>query len=59
MRMRVRIGFALILVTYLTTIISILAGCGTPFKKNWQIHPDPGSTYMDPILSHFLNSDGD
>ncbi len=46
MRMRIRVGFALIFVTYVITISSILSGCGVPFKKNWQINPDPGSTFL-------------
>ena len=43
MRTRIRVGFAIIAVTYIATIGSILGGCGAPFSKNWQIHPDPGS----------------
>ncbi len=43
MRIRIRIGLAFIGITYVTTITAILAGCGAPFKKNWQIYPDPGS----------------
>lgn len=43
MRIRTRIGFILIGVTYITTITGILAGCGKTFRKNWQIYPDPGS----------------
>ena len=54
MRMRVRIGFGLIFVTYATTIISILAGCGASFEKNWQINPDPGSTILRPFSPDIL-----
>lgn len=42
MHVRIRIAFAAIAVTYLATILSILFGC-TPFRKNWQIDPDPGN----------------
>ena len=51
MRMRTRIGFILIGVTYVTTITSILAGCGVPFKKNWQIYPNPGN-HCQPAISN-------
>lgn len=30
--------------TWLAVILSILLGC-LPFEKNWQVYPDPGSTY--------------
>ena len=43
MRFRTRLGFFLIGITYVTTITAILAGCGAPFSKNWQIYPNPGS----------------
>ncbi len=43
MRIRTRIGFILIGITYVATITAILAGCGAPFRKNWQINPNPGS----------------
>ena len=43
MRTRIRVGFAVIAITYIATISSILGGCGGTFSKNWQIHPDPGS----------------
>ena len=55
MRIRIWIGFALIGITYLTTITAILAGCGAPFQKNWQIYPDPGS--MSPHFRRVLNFD--
>jgi hypothetical protein len=44
MKMRVRIGYAVVISTYLATELSILFGCH-PFHKNWQIFPDPGSQF--------------
>ena len=57
MKSRTRIGFIVIGVSYVIVITAILAGCGTPFHKNWQINPNPGSTSA--VLSFFtipLNS---
>ena len=48
MRIRIRAGFAIICITYLVTISSILGGCGAPFNKNWQINPNPGSQSLRP-----------
>jgi len=42
MKIRVRIGYAVVAATYLATELSILFGCH-PFHENWQIYPDPGS----------------
>lgn len=42
LEIRVKIGYALIGMTYIATEISILLGC-QPFTHNWQIYPDPGS----------------
>ncbi|KAI4202652.1 MAG: hypothetical protein LQ350_002445 [Teloschistes chrysophthalmus] len=50
MRMRTRIGFILIGITYLATVMAILVGCGAPFRKNWQIYPDPGN-HCQPAIS--------
>jgi len=41
-KIRVQIGFGLILSTWLVVFFSIMFGC-IPFEKNWQIYPDPGS----------------
>ena len=46
MRMRTNIGFVLIAISYAATITAILGACGAPFRKNWQINPDPGSTLL-------------
>jgi hypothetical protein len=43
LELRVKIGYGMIVATYIATMMSILLGC-RPFEKNWQIHPDPGST---------------
>ena len=43
MRLRIHIGYFLIGATYVITVSAILGGCGTTFRKNWQIYPNPGS----------------
>lgn len=43
MKTRIRIAYVMIAATYVATISSILLGC-RPLRRNWQIHPDPGST---------------
>ncbi|KAK3314830.1 hypothetical protein B0H66DRAFT_481402 [Apodospora peruviana] len=40
-RMRVYIGFGIVMVGYLTSIIAVFASC-QPFHKYWQVYPDPG-----------------
>lgn len=52
MKIRIKIGYLLIGVTYVATITAILAGCGAPFRKNWQIYPDPGSTSLFILALH-------
>ncbi|KAH8780078.1 hypothetical protein F5883DRAFT_690009 [Diaporthe sp. PMI_573] len=47
---KIYIGFVLIVSTWLAVLFGILFGCGLPFKKNWQIHPDPGN-YCQPAVS--------
>lgn len=42
MKPRVRVGLAIVICTYAATEMSILLGC-SPFHRNWQIYPDPGS----------------
>lgn len=42
MKGRIRIGYAIVVTTYVATELSVLLGCH-PFHKNWQIYPDPGS----------------
>lgn len=49
MKVRVKVAYVLIGVTYIAVICSILFGCH-PMKKNWQIHPDPGN-YCQPAVS--------
>jgi len=41
-RIRIYIGFALVLTTYLASILTIYAAC-QPFYHYWQISPDPGN----------------
>ena len=59
MRIRIRIGFAFIFITYVITLSSILGGCGAPFKKNWQIHPDPGSKSLSTNTPSVLANNAD
>src|SRR4030081_3504670 len=42
MRTRVRVGYGILLATYLSVELSILLGCPS-VHKNWQIFPDTGS----------------
>ncbi|RHZ49765.1 hypothetical protein CDV55_102517 [Aspergillus turcosus] len=49
MRIRVKVAYVAIGVTYLAVILSILFGCH-PMHKNWQIYPDPG-LYCQPAIS--------
>jgi hypothetical protein len=39
---RIYAGFVIIVVTWISVLLSILLGC-RPLEKNWQIYPDPGS----------------
>ncbi|KAK0715575.1 hypothetical protein B0H67DRAFT_490425, partial [Lasiosphaeris hirsuta] len=48
-KMRIHIGFGLIVSTWLAVLFSILFGC-MPFEKNWQIYPDPGN-FCQPAIS--------
>lgn len=41
-KLRIRIGFGLIGVTWVALMFAILLGC-QPFSKNWQISPNPGN----------------
>ncbi|KIW21160.1 hypothetical protein PV08_01740 [Exophiala spinifera] len=49
MKIRIRIGYGVVIVTYLVTELSILLGCH-PFHKNWQIFPNPGN-HCQPAIS--------
>ncbi|KAF6525528.1 hypothetical protein HZS61_011323 [Fusarium oxysporum f. sp. conglutinans] len=42
-RIRIWIGFSLVIGTFFATMIAIFAGC-RPFQNYWQISPDPGNT---------------
>lgn len=48
MKLRIRIGYVAIGVTYLATMLSINLSC-MPFHNNWQIYPDPGNTCQPAI----------
>jgi hypothetical protein len=50
MKMRIYIGFGLIISTWIAVLLSILLAC-QPFEANWQIFPDPGSTSGPPPLA--------
>lgn len=47
---KINIGFVLVISTWLAVLCGILFGCGLPFEKNWQIHPDPGN-FCQPAVS--------
>ncbi|KPM36929.1 hypothetical protein AK830_g9632 [Neonectria ditissima] len=42
-RIRIHIGFVLVIATFIATILAIFLGC-RPFNKYWQISPDPGNS---------------
>ncbi|KAI9872230.1 MAG: hypothetical protein M1830_001881, partial [Pleopsidium flavum] len=42
MHIRIRVGYVLVAATYLSAILVIIFKC-YPFKKQWQIYPDPGN----------------
>ncbi|TLD28589.1 hypothetical protein PspLS_04054 [Pyricularia sp. CBS 133598] len=52
-RVRIYVGFFLVIATFLSTILTIFLGC-RPFRKYWQISPDPGNqcqpAVSDPIV---------
>jgi len=48
MRIRVKIGYGVLIGTYIATESSILLGC-QPFHRNWQINPDPGSMFFQAL----------
>ncbi|KAK7429438.1 hypothetical protein QQZ08_004030 [Neonectria magnoliae] len=42
-RIRIHVGFALVIATFIASILAIFLGC-RPFNKYWQISPDPGNS---------------
>ncbi|KAI1383044.1 uncharacterized protein F4822DRAFT_421975 [Hypoxylon trugodes] len=42
LKIRVRIAYVLLAVTYIFVCLSLLIGC-QPMEKHWQINPDPGN----------------
>ncbi|KAK4647379.1 uncharacterized protein QC761_0000350 [Podospora bellae-mahoneyi] len=42
-RMRVHVGFALIIAGWLASVVAVFTGC-IPFHKYWQISPNPGNS---------------
>ncbi|KAM0559927.1 hypothetical protein ACHAPJ_003877 [Fusarium lateritium] len=42
-RIRIYVGFALVIATFVATMIAIFAGC-RPFQNYWQINPNPGNS---------------
>ncbi|KAF5020483.1 hypothetical protein F66182_7493 [Fusarium sp. NRRL 66182] len=42
-RVRIYVGFALVIATFVATMMAVFAGC-RPFEKYWQISPDPGNS---------------
>ncbi|KAL8663695.1 MAG: hypothetical protein Q9202_003641 [Teloschistes flavicans] len=49
MRIRIRIGAVMLIVTFLGTFLTILLGC-QPIHRHWQINPDPGN-FCQPAIS--------
>ncbi|KAL8635162.1 MAG: hypothetical protein Q9228_007322, partial [Teloschistes exilis] len=49
MRIRIRIGAVMLIVTFLATFLTILLGC-QPIHRHWQINPDPGN-FCQPAIS--------
>ncbi|KAF5238383.1 hypothetical protein FANTH_10330 [Fusarium anthophilum] len=47
-RIRIYVGFGLVIGTFIATMIAIFAGC-QPFHKYWQITPDPGNSCQPAI----------
>ena len=41
---RIYVGYGLVFVSYLVVVLNLFLGC-RPFRRNWQIHPDPGGVY--------------
>ncbi|KAH7139583.1 hypothetical protein B0J13DRAFT_596686 [Dactylonectria estremocensis] len=42
-RIRIQIGFALVVATFVACILTVFLAC-RPFHKYWQINPDPGNS---------------
>ncbi|CAI4212820.1 unnamed protein product [Parascedosporium putredinis] len=54
-RNRLRIGIGILIFTYILLILLISLGC-MPVKKNWQIHPDPGTmSHLKIFITLVLN----
>ncbi|KAI1266440.1 hypothetical protein F5Y18DRAFT_425681 [Xylariaceae sp. FL1019] len=50
---RIYFGFALLITTYLTVVLTVLLGC-RPFAKNWQINPSPGNACQPAISAKIV-----
>ncbi|KAI4162892.1 MAG: hypothetical protein LQ342_003403 [Letrouitia transgressa] len=50
MRLRIRIGAVMLLVTYLATVLTIIFSC-YPLHRHWQIYPDPGNACQTAIAT--------
>ncbi|KAL8831735.1 MAG: hypothetical protein Q9170_005165 [Blastenia crenularia] len=55
MRLRIRVGAVLLIITFLATFLTILLGC-QPIRGHWQVNPDPGND-LD-IASHDQEESG-
>ncbi|KAK7421592.1 hypothetical protein QQX98_002059 [Neonectria punicea] len=42
-RIRIHVGFILVIATFIASILAIFSGC-RPFNKYWQISPNPGNS---------------
>ncbi|KAI0392821.1 hypothetical protein F5Y17DRAFT_477232 [Xylariaceae sp. FL0594] len=50
---RIYIGFGLLGVTYLAATLNLFLGC-RPFRRYWQIYPDPGNTCQPAISTRIV-----
>lgn len=42
--LRIYVGYGLVAISYLVVVLNLFLGC-RPFRRNWQINPDPGGMY--------------
>ncbi|PGH07329.1 hypothetical protein GX51_01873 [Blastomyces parvus] len=52
-RIRIYIGFAFIVGSWLAVILNLFLAC-RPFHKNWQIYPDPGNVCQPAISNQII-----
>ncbi|KAM0720863.1 hypothetical protein Q7P37_003148 [Cladosporium fusiforme] len=50
---RIYIGYVAVIVSYLVVIFNLFFGC-RPFRRNWQINPDPGDTCQPAVSAQVV-----